>query len=52
MHASDLSDDIIQDLTDAFGTLRGTPQSSNSDDQTIDNIDTIVHQALDMTRPE
>lgn len=49
---SNVSEDIVQGLADAFDTLRETARNGESCDQIIDTIDTLVHRAIEEMRPE
>lgn len=48
---SNVSEDVVQGLADAFDSLRGTDRSSDSHDQILDTIDTLVHRAIEEMRP-
>ncbi len=48
---SRLPENLVQSLADAFDSLRGTDRSSDSHDQIIDTIDTLVHRAIEEMRP-
>jgi len=47
-----LSDATVHDLATAFDTLRETDRDSDSHDEIITTIDTLVHHAIEELRPE
>ncbi|QKG93485.1 Eco57I restriction-modification methylase domain-containing protein [Halorubrum salinarum] len=49
---SNVSEDIVQGLADAFDALRETSRHSDSHDQIIDTIDALVQRAIEQMRPE
>ena len=49
---SNLPGNLVQDLADAFDSLRGTARNSDSHDQIIDTIDALVQRAIKQTRPD
>ncbi|EMA57505.1 adenine-specific DNA-methyltransferase [Halorubrum distributum JCM 13561] len=48
---SNVSEDIVQGLADAFDSLRETARHSDSHDQIIDTIGALVQRAIEQTRP-
>lgn len=49
---SNVSEDIVQGLADAFDSLRETARHSDSHGQIIDTIDALVQRAIKQTRPD
>ncbi len=47
-----LPDATVHDLAAAFDTLRDTDRDSNSHDEIITTIDTLVHHAIEEMRPD
>jgi predicted ATPase len=47
-----LPDATIHNLATAFNTLRETDRDSNSHDEIITTIDTLVHHAIEELQPE